>query len=275
MKSKIKMIALDMDGTVLNDEKEVTQYTKNVIEKAARRGVIVIACTGRPLNAVPNSFTSLEGIKYVISSNGARIVDVKEDEVIYTSLIKNECVDKLLQIVESYDTYREVFWDGVGYASKEMYRNVHNYFGEYMSSYIGETRRFVDDINQMIKEENIACDKVHVAFANLDERKKAIQDIKEYGDYELEAAMLQSIEITASGVNKGAGLKKLGEILGIQLSEIMAIGDGMNDASMLKVAGVPIAMGNAVNEIKALAIDVTDTNNEDGVAKAIEKFILT
>lgn len=271
--SKIKMIALDMDGTLLNDDKDVTEYTRTILSKAISEGVVVLPCTGRPANAIPKVVTNMEGIEYAISSNGARIVNLTDDIVIHEHLIETSNILKLLEIVERYDTYREVFWEGIGYSSHAMFASVSNYLTPYMSTYIRDTRTFVDDLDGYVVERNQACDKLHIAFADMDERQQAIKEIKALDDYELDAAMPMSIEITAPGVSKGIGIIKLGETLGIEKSEIMAIGDGMNDASMLREVGIPIAMGNAVEEIKALACYITDTNNDDGVAKAIKYFL--
>lgn len=269
------MIALDMDGTVLNDKKEVTTYTKQVLEQAMDEGVVVMACTGRPSSAIPETFASLRGVKYAITSNGARIVHTQDDKVIFEKLIEVSDTIKLLNIVKKYDTYREVFWNGIGYTSNEMRLNVSCYFSQYMCKYIENTRVFIDDIEKFALEKNQPCDKLHIAFRDLNERKCAIEEVKDLGDYELESAMLKSIEITAPGINKGTGIICLGEMLGIKKEEIMAVGDGMNDISMLREVGFPVAMGNGLEEVKKLAQYVTDSNNEDGVAKAVKKFVLS
>ncbi|MFI3171336.1 MAG: HAD family hydrolase [Eubacteriales bacterium] len=274
MKKKIKMIALDMDGTVLTDDKRVTPYTKRILEQAMEQGIIVLACTGRPASAIPEAFTELKGMQYAISSNGARIVELKENRVIFEKLIDMHTTTDILNIVKKYDTYREVFWDGIGYTSKEMFSRVTNYLSEYMRGYIAETRVFVEDIEREVLKKNQECDKLHIAFSDMNERKRAIQDIRNYGAFELDAAMPMSIEITAPGINKGTGIINLGELLGITREEIMAAGDGMNDASMLRAVGFPVAMGNAVPEIKELAQYITASNNDEGVAKAIEKYVL-
>lgn len=268
------MVALDMDGTVLTDEKEIAPYTKAVLEKAIEEGVVVLACTGRPVSAIPEVFASLKGIKYAISSNGARIVDIVNDEVIFEKLLEVDETLQLLAVVGKYDTYREVFFDGIGYTSYQMLEMVSKYLSQHMCTYIERTRTFVEDLEQFVIDKNQPCDKLHIAFADMKERAKAMDDVKALGDYELESAMLKSIEITAPGINKGTGIIELGKILGMKQEEIMGVGDGMNDTSMLREVGFPVAMGNGVDEVKELAKYITDTNNRDGVAKAIEKFVL-
>ena len=270
----IKLVALDMDGTTLNDEKQITPYTKQVLEKAMEEGIIILACTGRPANGIPQVFSSLKGIQYAISSNGARIVDVVHNKILHEQLIDVEEMNSIMKLVSKYNTYREVFWNGVGYTTTAMYEQITEYLTEYMKEYIGKTRIMVDNLEEEISKKHTSCDKIHIAFADLEERKQAIAELQLLGNYEFHGALLNNMEITAANTSKGTSIVKLGEILGIKREEIMAIGDGMNDASMLREVGLPIAMENAVPELKRYAKYITDSNNEDGVAKAIEKFVL-
>lgn len=270
----IKMIALDMDGTVLTDTKEITMYTKMVLEKAMEEGIIVLACTGRPSNAIPDVFANLKGIRYAISSNGARVLDVMNQQVMFEELVSVSDIRKILECSAKYDTYKEIFWDGQGYTSKSMFINLENYFNEHMINYIQKTRIAVENLEEKITEQNAPCDKLHIVFADMCERERFELELKSLGDFEYMGALLNNMEITAPGINKGTSIIRLGEILGIRREEIMAIGDGMNDASMLQEVGMPIAMGNAVEELKGIAKYITSSNNDDGVAKAIVKIAL-
>ncbi len=270
----IKMVALDMDGTTLNDEKQITPYSRQVLEEAMAQGVIILACTGRPANGIPQVFASLKGIQYAISSNGARIVDVLHNQTLHEQLIDVEEAKRIMELASKYNTYREVFWDGVGYTTTTMYKQVTDYLTEYMREYIGKTRVMVDDLDLEIQGREDSCDKIHIVFADLEERKQAIAELQALGNYEFHGALLNNMEITAANTSKGTSIIKLGELLGIKRDEIMAIGDGMNDASMLQEVGLPVAMENAVPELKRYAKYITASNNEDGVAKAVEKFVL-
>ena len=117
-------------------------------------------------------------------------------------------------------------------------------------------------------------DKVQGLFADMKEREQAWQELKQFDSLELVASLKYNIEINAAGVNKGKGLLELGEILGISREEIMAFGDGDNDIAMLREVGFGVAMQNADEEVKAVADYVTGSNDEDGVAKAIARFVL-
>ena len=117
-------------------------------------------------------------------------------------------------------------------------------------------------------------DKVQGLFADMKEREQAWQELKQFDSLELVGSLKYNIEINAAGVNKGKGLLELGEILGISREEIMAFGDGDNDIAMLREVGFGVAMENADEEVKAVADYVTGSNDEDGVAKAIARFVL-
>ena len=117
-------------------------------------------------------------------------------------------------------------------------------------------------------------DKVQGLFADMKEREQAWQELKQFDSLELVGSLKYNIEINAAGVNKGKGLLELGEILGISREEIMAFGDGDNDIAMLREVGFGVAMQNADEEVKEVADYVTGSNDEDGVAKAIARFVL-
>ena len=117
-------------------------------------------------------------------------------------------------------------------------------------------------------------DKVQGLFADMKEREQAWQELKQFDSLELVGSLKYNIEINAAGVNKGKGLLELGEILGISREEIMAFGDGDNDIAMLREVGFGVAMQNADEEVKAVADYVTGSNDEDGVTKAIARFVL-
>lgn len=275
MKKQIKMIGLDCDGTLLNNNKELTEYSKSVLLRALEQGIVVLAATGRPLTGVPRQVLDLPGVRYALTSNGARIVDLKEDRVLYESLMPIEAAKEVLHIFQKYDTYKEVFIDGTGYSNADELRCVDEYVEiESMARYIRECRVPVDNIGDLMLKENKPVDKVHALFKNAEERTKAFEEIQLIEGVTPTGAMNNNVEVNAAGVNKGIGLLRLGEMLGIKREEIMACGDGMNDLEMLKEVGFGVAVENAAEEVKQAADYITDTNENEGVAKAIEKFAL-
>ena len=274
--NKIKMIGLDLDGTLLNEKKELTEYTRDVLNRAIDQGVTVLVATGRPITGVPKELIEFPGMRYVLTANGGRIIDLKEKKIIYEELVKYEDAVNILKIFEKYQTFREIYFDGLGYTEWPMLEELRGYFRTApMMEYIKNTRRGIDSIWEKMEEmKGHGLDKVHGVFSDMTEHAKAFEDLKKLGNFEVSNALGNNLEVNAPGVNKGTGLLRLGEMLGICREEIMACGDGNNDLAMIKTVGFGVAMENGFEEVKEAADYVTVTNDEDGVAKAIEKFVL-
>lgn len=273
---RIRMIGLDMDGTLLTTEKELTEHTREVLREAIDRGVVVLPATGRPLTGIPEEVLKFPGVRYAVASNGARIVDFKESRVLYEDLVPYETGRRVLEICSRYDSMLEIYYDGVGYAEEEKLKHLDEYVPRLpMARYIASSRRPVADVRAMHEERKAPTDKVQALFRTTEECKKAWKEVeKEIPDIEITGALSNNIEVNAKGVNKGRGLMILGELLGIHREEIMAVGDGSNDIAMLREAGLGVAMENATEAVKAAADVVTLSNDQEGAAAAIEKYVL-
>ena len=273
---RIRMIGLDMDGTLLTTEKELTEHTREVLREAIDRGVVVLPATGRPLAGIPEEVLKFPGVRYAVASNGARIVDLKESRVLYEDLVPYETGRRVLEICSRYDSMLEIYYDGVGYAEEEKLKHLDEYVPRLpMARYIASSRRPVADVRAMHEERKAPTDKVQALFRTTEECKKAWKEVeKEVPDIEITGALSNNIEVNAKGVNKGRGLMILGELLGIHREEIMAVGDGSNDIAMLREAGLGVAMENATEAVKAAADVVTLSNDQEGAAAAIEKYVL-
>ncbi|HJF94471.1 MAG TPA: Cof-type HAD-IIB family hydrolase [Lachnoclostridium phocaeense] len=273
---RIRMIGLDMDGTLLTTEKELTEHTREVLREAIDRGVVVLPATGRPLAGIPEEVLKFPGVRYAVASNGARIVDLKESRVLYEDLVPYETGRRVLEICSRYDSMLEIYYDGVGYAEEEKLKHLDEYVPRLpMARYIASSRRPVADVRAMHEERKAPTDKVQALFRTTEECKKAWKEVeKEIPDIEITGALSNNIEVNAKGVNKGRGLMILGELLGIHREEIMAVGDGSNDIAMLREAGLGVAMENATEAVKAAADVVTLSNDQEGAAAAIEKYVL-
>ena len=269
------MIGLDLDGTLLTDRKEITPRTRRVISRAIEEGVVVLVATGRPWMGVPEELREFPGMRYALTSNGARILDVQEGVVLEEHLLPPDSAKKAMQICGKYDTLQEIYFDGQGYAPADKMSKVERYHkNPNMWEYMRKTRIPVNDISELLERENRGLDKVQALFADMEEREAAWRELEREPDLELVGSLRYNIEINAAGVNKGTGLVNLGRLLGIRREEIMACGDGDNDTVMLREAGFGVAMGNAEEQVKEAADHITLTNEEEGVAEAIEKFVL-
>lgn len=275
MKIKTRMIGMDLDGTLLTTQKEITAYTKEVLKGAIDQGIVVLPATGRPLGGVPKELLEFPGIKYAVTANGGRIVDVRTGESVYECLVQPETAEQLMDVFERYDTLREIYYDGIGYAQEDGLARIDRYLdSQPMIRYIMSTRRMVSDIRKKMREENRGADKVQALFASVEDRDAAKEELKAIPGIEVTGALEKNIEVNAQGVNKGSAMVRLGETMGIRREEIMAFGDGLNDLRMLKEVGIGVAMSNALEEVKAAADYIALSNDEEGVAHFIEEYVL-
>lgn len=275
MNKHIKMIGLDLDGTLLTTAKELTPYTREVLTRAVGQGVEVLVATGRPVAGIPQELREFPGMRYAVTSNGARILEVASGKVLYENLMDQEIAEQVLAVFADYDAVREVFIDGKGYTKAECMQHLEDYYPtQGMVQYMKQTRIPVESVRTILREKGKPADKVHGVFHYEEERQEALKRLEKIQGLEVTEALGNNLEVNRQGTNKGIGMLKLGEILGIRREEIMACGDGMNDYEMIKAVGFGVAMANADEAVKQVADYITATNDEEGVAKAIEKFVL-
>lgn len=275
MNPKIKMIGLDMDGTLLTTEKKLTPYTKQVLEKALAQGIEVVLSTGRSITGIPKELLEMPGMKYAVTINGARILNLQKKEVIYESTLSMEKALELLDIIGEYDAIQEAFIDSVCYSSKDKLAHANDYFlHPSIAEYVRKSRTPVEDVRATVLAMQKSVDKVNGMFRTAEDKKSSYALLSKVPGVVVVSSLGNNWEINAEGTDKGSAMLKLGELLGIAREEIMACGDGMNDIAMLKAVGLGVAMENADPEVKDAADYVTASNDEDGVAKAIEKFAL-
>lgn len=271
----IKMIGLDLDGTLLTDQKELTTRTRIALERAIAQGVVVLVATGRPLSGIPEVMKNFPGIRYSLTANGARIMDMQQMKPVSEILLEQEYAKMVLDVFAQFDTLREIYYGGVGYANKDQLDKLGYFMPDpAMVTYISGTRVPVEDILVKFREMNQPLDKVQALFRDVSEKQEALKRLASIPGVEVTGALANNIEVNAKGVNKGDGLLRLGELLGIGRDEIMACGDGLNDYDMICKVGLGVAMKNGDEQVKEAADYVTDTNENEGVAKAIEKFVL-
>lgn len=275
MNREIKLIALDLDGTLLTTEKRLTDYSREVLTKAIEQGCEVVVSSGRPISAIPKELLEFPRLRYMVTANGARIVDLKEKKTLYENLLSVETAAKVLDVLAQYDDIYEIFVDGIGYTIAERMTRLEEYFSNpAMREYMEKTRIPVEDVKATLYKYNKPLDKIQGIFLSREAKKPAAKQLAEIPGLEITGAFGFNHEINAAGTSKGVALKVLGELIGITPEEMMACGDGMNDYDMLQTVGLSVAMANGHPELKEMADYVTETNDENGVAKAIERFVL-
>ncbi|MCR5793585.1 MAG: Cof-type HAD-IIB family hydrolase [Lachnospiraceae bacterium] len=281
--SRIKMLGLDLDGTLFTDDKKITKTNRKAIRKALEKGVVVLPATGRPLNGVPEELMEFEGIDYVLTSNGAAVYKKDSQKVIYSDYMNKDTVVRILQKAQTLPLMYDVFMNGKGYVEKEIFEaGIPHIENPEIISYFYKSRVMVKDLIEHIQTSPYGVEKITLNFRRnpndcsiLLGRQEMIEALSSYADISVVSGVPTNLEITNATAKKGTALIELGKLLGIKREEIMACGDSGNDKEMLETVGLGVAMANAEAAVKEVADYITVSNGEDGVAKAIAKFILT
>lgn len=275
MNRNIKMVGLDLDGTLLNSRKKISAYTRNVLYKAIDQGCVVLISTGRPLSAVSKEVLELKGMKYAVTVNGAKILNLESGETMLSKPVPFELATEVLNICCEYDCIPELITGDKIYTRAHCLTHLEDYYSNpSMIEYVLNTRTPVEDVKVMLAETKQPIDKLRAVFRYPEERVEARKRLEAMLELVIANSSTVDLEINVAGADKGKGLLWLGEQLGIGREEIMACGDSYNDYEMLKAVGFAVAMENAEDVVKEIADYVTDTNDNDGVAKAIERFVL-
>lgn len=271
----VKLIALDLDGTTLNSEGHISRKTRSALERAAEKGVNIVVATGRPRSALPEDIFEIEAIRYVLTSNGARITDLKENRSIYENCMSPLTAEKSVELLKDYNYVLECFVDGIAYIERSYYDQVKQSGRSFRNvSYILNTRNPVDDIYSFILENRTSIENININFEDISEKPAMKKRLESIPEATITSSFNHNLEIGGATTSKAEALRCMGEILSIRHDEMLAVGDSPNDIAMLKAAGTAVAMGNAKDEVKAVADYIAPSNNEDGVADAIEHLVL-
>ena len=274
--NEIKLIVLDLDGTLLNSKKELSPGNYAALEQAAAKGIYVVPCTGRFFKAMPECIRSLPFLRYAITINGADIYDAKADKSLYSAPITPERADEVFAALDTLPVIYDCFQDGWGWIDQEFYKVCEKYSPPDMSrEYIRSLRSPVENFRKVIKERGRGVQKIQMFYLDQQLRSKMLEEIPRwFPDLNVTTSISNNIEINSREAHKGNALLELCRHLQIDPSQTMAFGDGMNDLTMLQTAAVGVAMGNAAPKVKEFANYITDTNDNDGVAKAVRLFCL-
>lgn len=271
----IKLIALDMDDTLLNEEKRLTKRNEEALRKAAEKGIQIVPATGRLYDAIPEEVRNLEFINYAITVNGSSIYDVRKGEYLCNVAIPIERACEIMSYVETLPVIYDCYIDGHGYMNQSMYDISPQWVPEPFLTLVLKYRTPVPEIKQFIKDFKRPVQKIQLFVQQRDKLQFIYDSVKEhFPQTDVTSSMENNIEICDINANKGFALHRLADLLGIAHEDTMAFGDGGNDVVMMKMAGFGIAMANGIDEVKNNAKYVTGDCNDSGVAQAIEKFIL-
>lgn len=275
------IIALDLDGTLLNSQKELSRVNLQMLENAATKGFAIVPTTGRFYGGMPDFIKSLPFVRYAITINGAQVQDLAEEKVIYRAEIPWQQAVSIMEYLDEHPVIYDCYMTNDAFMTEAQKafidETIHD---DHYRKMVHELRKPVPELKAHIKgfaDQNPAqgVQKVQMFTAQPDVRLQVMKELPQrFGDLAVSSSHPQNIEINQSHANKGEALLALAEYLDVPKEKTFAFGDGLNDLSMIQAAGVGIAMENGCAEVKAAAKFITASCDEDGVAKGIEKFCL-
>lgn len=287
-----KLIAVDLDGTMLNSYGEVTENTKRVIRNTIKKGTDVVIASGRSIDSIKNIAENVGCSNYMIAGNGAVIYDRKKDQILYEKYIPKSKALDIIRICEQNSIFYNVYTNKSIIADSLRY-NVLYYYKENLKKEDSKKTNItlVENIEKYIldmQDEKIMkifiCDGTKVVFNSIMKKFENMNDIDildvshmsrkviKKGTYEVPIEYYYT-EISMKDVDKWYAIEHLINKIGINKQEVIAIGDNTNDKMMIQEAGLGIIMKGSTPQITEVADYVTDDNNNEGVAKAIEKFV--
>ncbi len=287
-----KLVAIDLDGTLLNSYGEVSENTKEEIKKAIENGIEVVLASGRPISSVEDLANELQANHYLISGNGAIVYDMYKKEVVYDKFLSKEQVLNIVKICEENSIYYNIYTENE-VLTKSLNYNTLFYYSE--NTHKQEEKRtninILTDVYDYILKANdqkylkvTVCDQSQIVFASIIKKLRTINDIDVLDVAHMSKKIIKSgteevlveycyTEITNKNVNKWTALEYIMKEKNIDRSEVVAIGDNINDKEMIEEAGLGVAMGNSTPTIKEVANVEVGTNNEEGVRETFQKYI--
>lgn len=265
-----KIIALDMDGTLLNEEKEVTTKTKEALKQARNLGVKVVLASGRPIDGLQRYLEELDLVhedEYVLSYNGCLVQETKTKKIVYEIGLKGSDLHYIYNIAKELNVNIHAFHEEKGLITPKISKYTE------LEANINKIDITECDFNKINSEDNI------VKIMLIDEPEildKAIEKLPKeiYEKYMVVKSAPYFLEIINKDSSKGVGLAALAKHLNVKKEEIIAIGDAGNDIAMIEYAGLGVAMANAQEDVKKIADEITKSNQEDGVYEVVKKHIL-
>lgn len=264
-----KLIALDMDGTLLNENKTISKENFEAIQNAREKGVKIVLATGRPVKGIKKYLKELNlltGDDYAVAFNGAVVQNTKTDEVIAETLLTMDDVKYLYNLSKKLGVNIHVSTPTSCITPK------HNKYSQYEADMNGIDIE-ISDLDLLDPNTTI----IKIMFIDHESLlDKVIEKLAKeiYDKYTVVRSAPFFLEFINKRANKGIGVEILAKSLGIKKEEVICMGDAGNDIHMVEYAGLGVAMGNAFPELKEIANYVTKTNEENGVAHVINKFIL-
>ena len=270
-----RLIALDLDGTLLNEKMHVSEKTRQVMELCAQRGIEIVPATGRALPAVPEEVLSLPGVHYGIFTNGAVVRDFGKNTWVSESCLSWEETIRVIEVLRRHPVIYDMYVSEGGISETRLLAQLEEYgIPERECAYIRATRRAVTDMVEYLREKKCPVQKMNLNFKARESKQAVRAKLEAMPEVLVTSSLPWNLELNAAGITKGSGLRNLCQYLGIEAEETMAFGDGENDWPMLEAAGIGVAMENGAPFLKERADRIAASNREEGVAEAIRQWVL-
>ena len=270
----IKILAFDLDGTLLDDKKQIPEDNLEAIKKAAAQGVQIVPATGRIYKGIPDELKSLPFMRWFITANGSYLYDAVEDRAAARAEIPVEEALAFYEYADTLGVLYDCYQDNWGYMSADMLEKVPATITDASVKKLIETLRTpVPELKAYLREKGTGVQKLQLYFDDLDQRARELEALpKRFLNLAFSTSMPFNIEINAPDATKGCALLTLCTLLGVDPRDTIALGDGTNDLDMIQKAGIGVAMGNAAPSVLAAADYVTENCDDAGFASAVYKF---
>ncbi|MGA9290511.1 MAG: Cof-type HAD-IIB family hydrolase [Anaerobacillus sp.] len=264
-----KMIVLDLDDTLLNADQQISARNKETLMKAQEEGIKVVLASGRPtfgMTSYAEELLLADYESYILSFNGGKIINCQTNEEFFSRTLSIESVQRLYEISLQEDVYIHTYvGDEIITAEENPYTTIES---DLTGLPITVVDSFMDGVNKPVVKVLMVGEPEHLKQVE----KKLQAELGE--EFSVMRSKPYFLEFTAKGITKGTSIQKLIKEFGIKREEVIAVGDSYNDQEMIEFAGLGVAMGNAPDDIKKISDYIADTNENDGVAKVVEKFLL-
>ncbi len=272
MNRDIHLVGFDIDETVLNSKGILTPRVAASVEGSIARGITVLPATGRQLTTIPQEILALQGLRYALTANGARVHDLATGAIIFSDCFSTQTALAILSVVRTLHATYAIFIDGTAYTEGRDASFLAGIVPPHILTYLQTSRTHVPDLANTIQHATSPVEKFSIHFPTQADRAQARALLQARDDATVTSSLSMNLEINTRTANKGAALLALASQLGFSRRQVMAIGDGLNDIEMLKAVGCGVAMANAAENIRAAADTTTLSCDEDGVAVVLESL---
>lgn len=269
------IIALDLDGTLLNSDKQLSEGNRRALERAFEAGYAIVPTTGRFYGGMPACIRELPFIRYIITINGAEVADLATGEVIYSAEIPNERALAVYEAMDSENVLYDCYQHNAAFMSAAHKERIDDMVSsDHYREMLHRLRRSVPDLKVFLRENGDDVQKIQLFTVDRPLRLRLMEQLPTmFEGLAVSSSVIDNIEINDCRAHKGAALLALADHLGLSREDTFAFGDGLNDLTMLREAGIGFAMENGEAEVKAVADRVTCSCDEDGVARGIEAIL--